>query len=714
MNTQLTIEILSNLGLLSAATLLVFLVVVRTRIQLVELRGQLLIGIVFGFIAVLVVRVPVTIPLGATFDTRVGPIVLSGVYGGPLAALIAATIGGIARYQVGGPAVVGGVTSFFVYALVGCGAGWIMQRRGRRTLGPVGLLALALAATVLVLPCFFLAVPVATGLAILQNAWYVLLIGNISGTLILGLLTEELQRILLEREAFRQASIAANAGLLAKNRFISSISHDIRTPLNGILGVLQLLERSELSAENRSRVHMAHKAGKYLLDLVNQVLEFARIEGGFETSPPSVFSLAQLLDELQSIFLPLAHEKGLRLTTISDRHDRTPLSGDYDHLRQVLFNLVSNAIRYTDQGSVLVRIGAEDAQPGELTVNFAVEDTGPGIPAADRQRIFEEFVRLGDHTEPQGQTSSGLGLTIARAIVERMDSRLELNSEPGKGAIFFFTLRLAKASEAPAPVPEHHTADAARRRLHLLVVDDNELNRSLLDEALGQLGHTVETLDSGNAAVATISARPRDFDAVLMDVVMPGLSGDEAARLIRDSVPGVRNLPIVAITANALAEQQAHYLQSGMTSVITKPIDFSRLDLHLQRLFQDPAPIVPTREPPPQPPADLLQAEQLQSLAKNIPLERLMEMGERALDALEDLISKLRAPTTPPAEHAEIAHQIKGLAANFGLSRLSALAREAEHLATAGSPVETRIRAMDEALGPSSEALRQWFASTRG
>lgn len=698
------IDMVSNVGLMSAAALLVFLIVARTGIGPGDLRVRLVTGLIFGVIAVLVVKVPVTIALGATFDTRAAPVVLSGVFGGPAAAVVAASIAGLARWQVGGPAVYGGIVSCLVYGAIGCAVHGLMRRSGRTALGAHGLAAVGAASVVLVLPCFFIGQPVETGVAILGHAWHVVLIGNVAGMLILGLMTEELQWVLRERDALRAAQSAAVAGLEAKSRFISAVSHDMRTPLNGMLGMLQILDHDGLPEADRERVRMARRAGRYLLDLVNQILDFAHLESGAVESVMRPFTLGELSESLAAVFVPIAETKGLQLVMQLEDDGAPRLEGDYDHLRQVLFNLVGNAVRYTSDGSVVVSATVSAQGAGRAAVTFSVSDTGPGVPEPERDRIFEEFIRLGEGTGDSA--GSGLGLSIARALVAHLGGRLDIESEVGVGSRFYFTVPLGRRAEDAAPDGAAPPEATLPTGLRILVVDDVEINRSLLEEGLARAGHQVDSAESGAEAVAAVMASPTGFDAILMDIQMPGMTGDEAARAIREQVPAARDLPIVAVTANAFPEQRERYLAAGMTTVVTKPVDLEEINRLLGRLVAAgaggrAAPIATAAD---RDDASLVDRAQFATLVQYLSVDRVPDLLDRALGQLEAFVGRLDEDV-PPSHRARIAHQIKGTAANFGMTRLARAAACVEAAASRGDAAAEEIGALKEVMPPTRRAV---------
>ncbi|NBB84157.1 MAG: response regulator, partial [Alphaproteobacteria bacterium] len=506
-----------------------------------------------------------------------------------------------ARWLIGGPAAIGGAASFVLYGATGVVAAAILRRLGRSYLGPGGLVVLALAAVGAGMPAFFVGTPPAQGWAILQQAWYLLLIGNVLGILVLGLMMEELRHLIDERTRLAEARAAADAALRAKDRFISAVSHDIRTPLNGLIGMLQLIRRDGPPPAVAGRVDQALQAGGYLTALVDQVLDFARLEAGHAAPATTRFTLGGLRSELAAILAVQARDKGLSLDLAIDGDPDRPLDGPYEALRQTLVNLLGNAIKFTAAGDVRLEARvAADAVPPLLTV--AVTDTGPGIDPADHDRVFEAF---GRGRGAAGASGSGLGLAISRRLVAAMGGRLTLDSVPGQGATFRFAVpvrpadvaeeatppAVAPGAESPAaetsaagtPAEAPTTAPADAPALSVLVVDDNAINRRLLEEVLVTGGHRVVLAASGQEAIDRMTAAGGALDLVLMDIEMPDMSGVDAARAIRARLPDAADVPIVAVTANAFEEQRAAYLDAGMADVLSKPIDLAALDAVIAR-----------------------------------------------------------------------------------------------------------------------------------
>ncbi|WP_437665133.1 ATP-binding protein [Sorangium sp. So ce1182] len=427
------------------------------------------------------------------------------------------------------------------------------------------------------------------------------------------------------KEAADAAKEAADAANQAKTTFLASMSHELRTPLNGILGFAQILQRSSrLDPEHRPAVDVVRRSGEHLLTLIDEVLDLARIEAGRMDLAPGDVHLPALARVVADLCRERAAQKGLDFQYEQAEGVPSWVRADEQRLTQVLLNLVGNALKFTREGRVVLRVTANARE-----VLFRVEDTGPGIAPADLARIFEPFEQAGDRrARAEGV---GLGLAITRRIVEQMDGRIDVESAPGEGSSFTVALPLPVLAER-APEAEQGAAGAitgyegARRAI--LVVDDHEDNRAFLRDALAPLGFQVVEAAGGEPAVALAAERRPDL--VLMDLRMPDLGGDEAARLIR-KLHGLAGVPIIATSASVAEPDRALSVAAGCDGFLPKPIDVAALldllERHLAlgwiraapaaRPVAEGAPSGPMMAPPPEVLArltDLVERGRIQEL----------------------------------------------------------------------------------------------------
>jgi PAS domain S-box-containing protein len=398
-----------------------------------------------------------------------------------------------------------------------------------------------------------------------------------------------------QRKRVEQALADARDQALAtsrlKSQFLASISHEIRTPMNGVIGLTGLLLATPLTTEQRQYIEGIRAAGSALLTVINDVLDFSKIEAGGLTVDNVDFHPASVLADV----LALAGEPGdVTVSGCCDPGLPATLHGDAGRLRQVLLNLVANAVKFTERGTVTVRVGSQPDRSiaPRLRVRFEVTDTGVGIAAADTARIFEPFTQA-DASATRRFGGTGLGLAISRQLVELMDGDIGVTSEPGRGSTFWFTVPL-RPGVLPSTGPEPDrvalaaagVAPAPQVRSHVLLVEDNELNRTVALAVLAGLGYTADSATNGREAV-DLTLRHR-YDAVLMDCQMPVLDGYAATAEIRRGEGTGRHTPIIAMTASALDEDRARCLAAGMDDHVAKPIVPRAVDEALCRFAGTP------------------------------------------------------------------------------------------------------------------------------
>ncbi|WP_293900872.1 ATP-binding protein [Phenylobacterium sp.] len=377
----------------------------------------------------------------------------------------------------------------------------------------------------------------------------------------------------------------AEAANRAKSVFLATMSHEIRTPLNGVLGMAQAMAADDLTGPQRSRLRTIRQSGEALLVILNDLLDLSKIEAGKLELELADFALTPLLESVQAAFGDLAASKGLALTVEAGADAPGVYRGDATRLRQILFNLVSNSLKFTERGEVRVEARGE----GEALV-FSVTDTGIGIPADRLARLFDKFEQA-DASTTRRFGGTGLGLAISRDLAAMMQGVIAVASREGEGSQFHLSVTLARVGdEAPADCAEAAPETAgfqAETPLRVLAAEDNSINQLVLRTLLQQMGVEPVIVDDGAAAVA--AWRGQAWDLILMDVQMPVMDGPTATRTIRalEAETGRARTPIVAVTANAMAHQVAEYTADGMDGVIAKPIRVEALFGALQAVLDE-------------------------------------------------------------------------------------------------------------------------------
>ncbi|MET0313194.1 MAG: CHASE domain-containing protein, partial [Hansschlegelia sp.] len=486
---------------------------------------------------------------------------------------------------------------------------------------------------------------------------------------------EELE---LAMEAAEAAMAEAEQASEAKTAFLATMSHEIRTPLNGVIGYTDLLLRSvELSETSRRHAERIATSGAALLTVVNDILDFSRIEAGKIELDPQPFSLAAFIDNAMSIVAGAAARKGLHIAAEIEPNLPGRMLGDENRLRQILLNLLNNAVKFTAQGSVLLSVNRVRDEGDEGRYRFVVNDTGIGIPLEQQDRLFERFSQV-DGTVSREFGGSGLGLAISKRLVEIMGGSIGVDSAAGVGSAFWFEIALPETDGEAAE--SWRAADSVEGRpARILLVEDMEINRDIACAVLSAAGHQVDLAGDGAEAVAAVQAT--DYDVVLMDVQMPGMDGLTATRRIRELAIPARDVPIVALTANVLPFQVAELHAAGMSDHVGKP--FRRHDLlaAIDRAVEGPR--ADRRSKSPAAGAEDAEAEPFNEFAY-VDLEAAIGPSgvQRLLGKLSSALRvRLAGGWADPGERDLLrrdAHMLISSTGMIGFKKLSSLCRELE------------------------------------
>jgi signal transduction histidine kinase/CheY-like chemotaxis protein len=409
-----------------------------------------------------------------------------------------------------------------------------------------------------------------------------------SGALVVRQKRLEAEHLALEAMTMdlREAHLRAETASRSKSQFLANMSHELRTPFNGLMGMLDLLQATEPSAQQVDYIQTAQASASHLLTLLNDILDLSALESGKLTLKPAVVRVPRLLSEVNALMQPLAKEKGLEFQTHLPTQELPLVFADDTRLKQILFNLVNNAIKFTDTGSVRLTVSERSRSADTLEIVFNVQDTGIGMDARVLSRLFQRFYQVEDgSTRRYGGT--GLGLEISQSLAHMMQGDITVTSVLNVGSTFTVTLNLpihdatAELVKEPAallpledPATEHAQAPASESA-RILVVEDHPINQKLMGILLGRMACQVSFSENGQLAVDMVRQTP--FDLILMDVNMPVMDGLTATREIRSLLGPASKTPIVVLTADVMNEAREKSLAAGANDFVTKPLQMDQL-----------------------------------------------------------------------------------------------------------------------------------------
>jgi PAS domain S-box-containing protein len=511
----------------------------------------------------------------------------------------------------------------------------------------------------------------------------------------------DITKLKREMELTRAHDAAIESARL-KSQFLANMSHEIRTPMNSIIGMTDILLHTPLTAEQREFMEIVRVSGESLLTVINDILDFSKIEAGKLTFEILDFEPRTVIEEMVAMLLEQTHVKNLRLSTTVADDVPVGLRGDPGRLRQVLTNLVSNAVKFTPQGGVDVRITKESETDARVVLRFEVADTGIGVPEDARVCLFQPFSQV-DASTTRKYGGTGLGLAICKQLVNLMDGQIGCDSVPHKGSTFWFTARFGKPSPAPPPhdvaleiiqkpvnPPALQLPKDVRRRMRVLVVEDNAFNQKVVLRQVREMGFGADAVANGLEALKALNIIP--YDLVLMDCQMPEMDGYACAAEIRRQEVDGGHLPIIAMTAHVMKIDRDKCLAVGMDDFLSKPVRVAHLESVLTRWLAPSATaataeafVPPTNSPDtlsPSPPVDWGTFSELAGRDAT----RLQELSERYLQQTAEQFAKLRdaIATGAAPDVKRIAHSAAGSSAMCGMSTMVALLRDLERMGEMG------------------------------
>jgi PAS domain S-box-containing protein len=498
----------------------------------------------------------------------------------------------------------------------------------------------------------------------------------------------DISEIKSTQRSLEQEKERAQAASIAKSEFLAIVSHELRTPMNGVLGMAGLLLRSDLSEEQRHRIEVIKQSGESLLGLLNDILDISKIESGHVEIEISHFDLREMMEGVAALLQSRAEQKGVAYSTHIEADVPDILVGDLARTQQILINIIGNAIKFTEAGSIRVSVSQAAIDQTTSVIRFEVADTGPGIGAPAQNKIFEKFTQA-DASTTRRFGGTGLGLAISRELVQLMGGDIGLDSTPGKGSTFWFTAPCEIGDRkiiADGPVADVSADTRALQNgpyLRILVAEDNAVNQEIARDTLEAAGHAVDIVANGLEAVGAVQSFP--YDIVLMDVHMPEMDGPTATGKIR-ALPGdISGIPIIALTADAMVGDREKFLAAGMNDYVAKPFDLQQLLSSIAHCmgqtlpYDEPAPSVHAGRGSDAPADTGLSLTTIDPFIVGRPdlWKRIVAIYLKdtptSLDALEQALSD----GDPVAIHLA-AHTIKSASANIGAVRLSNLCRQLE------------------------------------
>lgn len=649
-----------------------------------------LIGLLFGFFACAAIMVPAVIAEGVITDSRLAIISFAGIFFGPAAAIAATIPPVILRAAIGGDGALIGIVSMLLVMSGSGGFGYWIRKYNK---GYVHLrwIVLYICAMFPVCTTTLLLLPDTMALKMIVDGGVYILLINVVGAWLLGyMLCQDQSRRMMMSEMIDLHHKAEKAAA-AKTLFMARMSHELRTPMNSIIGFSDLLRSTPLNDEQRYYLEQLKTAGRTMTALVSDILDFSKIGSGKLALDINSFNLSKLVESCGTLIAPEALKKNLDVSIQIDPLCPEWVRGDELRIRQILMNLLCNAVKFTNRGKITLRCTASIRSDSLYNIVFFVEDTGIGI-APDKQReMFKAFEQI-DSSITRERGGAGLGLSIACELVRMMEGEIDLTSTPDAGTTFTFHVTLPAAFPVIMP-GEKRDIPVVENRKRILIVEDIAMNQEMVSHMLSKLGYNSDIAHNGGEALARLAENP--YDLVLMDLQMPVLNGYETAlRIRRDLRIGHEAMPIVALTAHALPEETAKCFEAGMDDFLIKPIEFSELAAKIDEWLENGGDSWDIR------PRDGTAYENAPLLSESDVKEFTGFVGEhRIREAYDDFLSDQKTFMAHVKSHHKDTnimraglHNIASTSGNLGMKKLSLYAR---HLLDQGAAHDRALEAAE-------------------
>ncbi len=669
-----------------------------------------LIGLLFGFFTCVAMMAPAIIAEGVFIDSRLAIISFAGIFFGPVAAALAAILPIIMRGLIGGDGMAMGIAAMLVAAIGGGGFGYYIYKYNKGFVHLRWIIVYICAmAPVCAITTFLLPDSIMPKMVI-DGSTYIILINVVGGWVLGYMLCQDQSRRLLMQDIIRLNEETEEA-VAAKTLFMARMSHELRTPINAMMGFGGLLRSTPLNDEQLYYLDQLKLAGRTMTALVSDILDISKIGSGKISLDIDSFNLVKLVESCGALITPEAMKKNLSVSVVIDPLCPEWVRGDELRIRQILMNLLGNAVKFTNKGGITLRCTVSSRHASQYEIAFFVEDTGIGIAHDKLRAIFKAFEQV-DSSITRERGGAGLGLSIARELVKMMGGQIDLTSTPDIGTTFLIHLSLPATTPVMLPVPLHEVPISHDAR-KILLVEDIAMNQEMTQSMLTKLGYRCDIASNGVEALQKL--REGTYDLVLMDLQMPLLNGYDTVIKIRHELRiNSDTMPIVALTAHVLPEEIAKCFETGMDDFMTKPIEFielaAKIDEWLGDGHGDSWNIIPRADISYEN-APLIAESELKTFIGFVGEERLHEAYNNFRDDWETLLTSINAQTKDGKAARSTLHNIASISGNLGMKKLSLYVQQLLDQDTPHPPVleQAKIDMIDNLFRESCRTLERYI-----